>query len=896
MRCLSDDALKLLRAGATAITSRPLLASVIMRQFVEWQSGEGQMTWRRPRVLSINAWLTALWKQRRYAEPGTPVLLTTQQETFLWHSVIERDESAAAPLLEVGATARQARLTALACAEYEIPLSDPRWRQDHDPAEFARWLKQLNQMCEREGWITLAQWWRLVPEWLRAETHLGEKLLLAGLEARTPALQRVMTAWEDSGGEVIWEKPLRSCPSLTKTRLTLQPCESQEAEWDNAARWARHLVETNDRASIGILVPDLDSSHARVQRVFDDVFTPGHLATAVSGQKPEVAIESEPVHMNSAAPLREHPVVASAMLLLEAVADRFDIASASALLRSPYLAGAAAERMVRAQADVYMRRSRDLEVSLAFLVRAAKRAPLARRLFLDLQVFLMRRPENADFAYWARFIADLLKLAGWPGDAELSLSELAAVEEWKNSLSTLASLGLVSTTVTWPKAAIQLRRLLAAHQLRGDVMTAPVQILDIRDAASIHFDHVWVLGLSPEHWNLRFDLFPLIPRALQVEAKMPHATAAQQRIHEREMLDALVHAGAEVVASFVKTPLPKLTSLIDERSDFDVNEGGLSNEGMWAGTLWPRAFVVSSELERLPDSEAPHARNAKPTGGTRIIKYQSECPFRAFAEIRLNAIEPEEGTFGFDAMERGQYLHQVLEFVWKQIRTHQRLKEHSASELEALVNEGIAAATATVDEQSEFHRELTEVERLRLGSLILDWLDMEKQRQQPFAVEEMEQGKTVEIEGVTIKLRIDRIDRVKGDKLLLIDYKSGPQRFEKLEGERPEEPQLLVYAAATGDAVEGLIFGQVRRGDLKLVGIAKDQHASGRKLKALGAGWGSQRLRWNETVRRLARDFRQGVATVDPTPKACAFCKIKPLCRIQEIRESGALAEAEGDE
>ena len=56
------------------------------------------------------------------------------------------------------------------------------------------------------------------------------------------------------------------------------------------------------------------------------------------------------------------------------------------------------------------------------------------------------------------------------------------------------------------------------------------------------------------------------------------------------------------------------------------------------------------------------------------------------------------------------------------------------------------------------------MERLRLGSLVLDWLDMEKQRQQPFTVEEMEQGKTVEIEGVTIKLRIDRIDRIKGDR------------------------------------------------------------------------------------------------------------------------------------
>ena len=303
MRCLSDDALELVRAGATAVTSRPLLARVIMRQFVEWQNADGQTTWQRPRVLTINAWLMSLWKQRRYAEPTTPILLTAQQETCLWHSLIERDESTATPLLEVGATARQARLAALACAEYEIPLGDPRWRQDHDPTQFAGWLKQLNQMCDQEGWITLAQWWHLVPEWLRTENHLGEKLLLAGFDLQMPALQRVVKAWTDSGGEVVWEKPLRSDTSRTKTRLTLRSCESQEAEWDQAARWARQMMETTDSTSVAVVVPDLDSNRSRVQRVFRDIFTPGHLAAAVSSRKQEEAIEAEPTFIwSSAAP------------------------------------------------------------------------------------------------------------------------------------------------------------------------------------------------------------------------------------------------------------------------------------------------------------------------------------------------------------------------------------------------------------------------------------------------------------------------------------------------------------------------------------------------------------------------------------------------------------------
>ncbi len=886
MRCLSDDDVKLLSDGATAITQRPWLSSVIMRQFVERQSVEGQATWYRPRVLHLHAWLTSLWKQRRYAGATTPVLLTAPQETFLWHQIIEREGATyAGALLEVGATARQARSTALTCAEYEIPLEDPAWQQAHDPNQFAIWLRQLNDLCAREGWLTLAQLWRLMPGWLGEGRKLdqAQTLLFTGFDSITPALQRIVGALP--AGAVTFADPLRAQSHVTKYRS-----DSPEQEWELAARWARNLVEENESASIGILVPDLDSCHERVRRVFDDIFEPGHLAAAVSGQSG--SSNASPVHVGSAGRLSDHPLIAAALLVLEAVDERIPIASASALVRSPYLGGAAAERALRARADVQMRRSRELEVSLASLTGAMRGAPHAKRLFVDLQVFLKRRPESADVAYWARFIADLLKVAGWPGDSDLSVAEQALVEEWKDALSTVSSLGIVSTTVTWRKALVQLRRLLTVQQPhRGDAMS-PVQLLDVRDAPGIQFDHVWVIGLSPEQWHSRFETFPLIPRALQMHAKIPYVTLAGQRQRERKTLDAMIHAGREVVASYVNDPLPMLSSY----GQATALDPALHADAFWQGALWHRAFRPCSEMDQLLDSEAPHARNAKPAGGARILKSQSECPFRAFAEIRLNAIKPVEGTFGFDAMERGQFMHRVLEFVWKRIGTQGRLKALPEDELKLLVGEGIAAATNTTIEESEFHRELTEVERLRLATLVLDWLDVEKQRLMPFTVEVTEQGTAFEIEGVTIKLRIDRIDRLENGKRLLIDYKSGKQKCEKLQGERPDEPQLLVYAAAMGDTVEGVLFGQVMRGDLKLVGITKDPQYSSQKTNALGMGWARQQREWNDTVRRLAQGFRQGEAAVDPKTRACDFCETKPLCRIQEIRAEGAGDDEEGDE
>ena len=60
-------------------------------------------------------------------------------------------------------------------------------------------------------------------------------------------------------------------------------------------------------------------------------------------------------------------------------------------------------------------------------------------------------------------------------------------------------------------------------------------------------------------------------------------------------------------------------------------------------------------------------------GGYGTFKMQAECPFQAFATMRLNARELDRADWGLDPAERGQLVHRALEGVWGEIKDRDTL-------------------------------------------------------------------------------------------------------------------------------------------------------------------------------------------------------------------------------
>jgi probable DNA repair protein len=626
------------------------------------------------------------------------------------------------------------------------------------------------------------------------------------------------------------------------------PFETFAQEMEYVARSVRRLLE-NGEQSIGILVADL-ASHARdLSRTLLDI----HIRRGTWA---------------------ETPVISNALLLLELAQPRVHHASAGAILRCPFIDGNREERSLRAQADAKLHKARELDFSESEIERASWDCPILYQILRKIFKIKSKLAPLMRLPAWSAAFSDILEAAKWPALDHIGDAEQQAVDEWSKALSELAALGLVSPPVTLNQALSHLRSLLSRPCELGD-WSSPVQILDAAESEGIEFDHVFILNACEEAWPPPSALSPLIPYKLQRRHQVP-ASTPQSLAEERERKTRALLASAPLVqVTYTGNLAPSIRPYVNL----------ITPERMTSQPL------ESAELESQDDWQAPALPQSEAVqGGAGIIKSQSLCPFKAFAEYRLNARGDDEASIGYDALERGECAHKALELIWLELGTQQALKALSTEDLKLLVQKHIENAVRTDD--SGPIRALTSLaERDRLVNVVLQWLGVEKERAAPFAVERLEEKREVELAGLKLNLRMDRVDRLSNGSLVLIDYKSGAQTTKKLEGGRPQEPQLLVYAAVMDEPIDGLYFGELRNRKARPVGHGARKHfPKQRGSQEHTNDWDEFLASSKETVFRLANEFQQGAAAVAPISGACAYCRVRPICRV------GASSEGETDE
>ena len=155
---------------------------------------------------------------------------------------------------------------------------------------------------------------------------------------------------------------------------------------------------------------------------------------------------------------------------------------------------------------------------------------------------------------------------------------------------------------------------------------------------------------------------------------------------------------------------------------------------------------------------------------------------------------------------------------------------------------------------------------------------------------------------LTIAGRVDRVDRLASGALAVIDYKSGSPRVAGWIGDRPDDPQLPLYALAMGDAVAAVAFARLKAGEFGFSGLAREEglipgvpSVEGHRGVARVAGsWEELLAQWRASTDDLATRFARGESAVDPKRglASCRHCELHPLCRVHE--RLGALAPDEG--
>ncbi len=497
---------------------------------------------------------------------------------------------------------------------------------------------------------------------------------------------------------------------------------------------------------------------------------------------------------------------------------------------------------------------------------------------------------------WAEMVPRLVEAMGWPGSPRLSSAEFQAARRWQQAVDACGSLGFDDRRIDWKEFLSELDRALEDTLYAPESLDAPVLIAGPAESAGLSADAVWFLGADEDAWPARGSTHPLLPLDVQREAGMPHATPQLDWDLAHSVTRRLIASAPVVRFSYAR-----------QKEGVETRPSGLIELLAGAPQEMPAEFAPRQSplprTEQVEDfSRIPLATSAsgpgapEVRGGSTVLTSQSQCPFKAFATARLGAQAWKPAEAGLTAAQRGQLLHAVLHAVWGApphgIRTLAELE--GLADLRSFVQGHVDRVMAErVPQAAGEHmpRRYLELEALRLTRLVTEWLEFERTRA-PFTVLATERDAVTNIAGLNLKLRLDRVDRLNDDSVLVIDYKTGDVSPHSWELPRPDDVQLPLYAgfALGDDLLGGLVFAKIRPGKLCFMGKVGDATAT--LIPTLKSSSSLEQtpfsaemlIGWKEAIEQLARDFLAGRANVDPRdpPATCERCGLYTLCRIQE--------------
>lgn len=780
---VEQDIWPMLNRDATLVTVNRRLARYLTAGYTAYQLNEGHTAWETPEIIPFSVWLQRIYDQAALAACARgaatlPVLLTPVQELRVWENVI--DESAYGKgLLQIPEAAKIAMQAWEICASWRLPMNEISQAAPDDTLAFLAWADQFQSKCRENQWQDNERLGDAVADLFRSLLiRPPEALVMAGFDELSPLEKSVIDAACAYGAELYALAP----PSPNHT-LVKQAFADTESEMTAAAKWVRARLEQNPAGRIGVIVFDLASVREKVIRIFDDVLHPG---LVLSIKNPQSRIYNVSLGQS----LSRYPVVADALLFLHMacsqnvapnVTPNVTIDEYSQWLRSPFWAGGEKEFTARAILDAEIRKIGDTDIPIRRFMELSKK--ISSRIWGDpgnIAVLLgcMHRwmdviekiPESQKPSFWAETFARLLDTAGWPGDRTLESDEYQSISAWQDSLRRFAEMDLVMPDMDMAFAFADFKRMVDNTIFQPESTNAPVQVMGLLEPAGEAFDFLWIMGLHEERWPQPPRPNPLLPVGAQRRHNVPHASVEREYGFARQILNRLLASAGQIMVSYPvsdgETELfpSSLIAGIPDRLHPEMQMR--SSYEYWS------QIQASISLEQIQDLSGPPIEDNTPiSGGTGILKAQAACPFSAFAKYRLKAERIETPIIGLNAAKRGGLVHRALQYVWEILQSHQGLINRNAYELADAVAEAVGRA---IDEQAKnqpgaFTERFSVLERDRLKSLLIQWLEQEKQRSS-FTVVQREKKISCRIGGIELQMIADRIDRTDDGRLVIVDY------------------------------------------------------------------------------------------------------------------------------
>ncbi len=871
------------------------------------QIERGETQWEALKITTLSDWLnsvieTAILLNEIDANSVPTDALTTTQEGLLWEQSIQQSlkTNSAADLFDTSGLASAAMEANRLLTEWRLTFNLS--EATEETQQFMQWREDFQQRCKVSNVLEAVRYEEWQMTCLQKDAgQLPAHIQLAGFDRLHPNIRRLIAVLEKRGVTVS-TYPLTLPEPQQLVHVTLN---DQDAECRAAVAWAQTQLLQNPNAKLAIVVPELEALRPKLSDLLDDVF---HPQTAASAQAEAMRCYD----FTLGVPLSSLPIISTALDLLRFAWQKQALLQSeiTQLLASAYWSDSFGEANARAKLDARMRQEMPLNLSSyrfsRFLHHACEDdyALTLPNLLANTKSLMGVAQDNSRFAStkeWAETFKTALELTRWQGMRSPSSHEFQAVKSFNKVLQQLASLAPLVGKMSANEAIKRLTQLCKVQIFQPERKTqAAIQVMGMLEAVAEPLDGIWVMGMNDHVWPPIARHNALLPAHIQRDAKTPNASSDVQAEFALAIHQRLIKSASQVTFSSAKKDGERELRISPLMHDIPHLDSTIALSNTLAESL---AQQSAHDWQWLDDHQAPPIKTGECVGGgTGLLKAQAICPAWAFYQYRLNARKLDEPVNGLDVMERGTLVHAVLAKFWvgrSQADWQDTIPDNLKAELLVIAEQVLSDFNA--ERNNTFSEQFLNLEAARLSKLVFAWLiEVEMLRPQGFCVLACEQEHNIEIEGISIKLIIDRIDQLDDDRLIVIDYKTGSQLdYKNWSQPNITEPQLPIYAAfilqEAGSDIGAVCYAKVRSADHAFVGIAAADELiqgaavfddnRGRKVfdETNFPNWQSIIQHWKNSITFTAISLKNGDAAVTfDNENQLAFCDVKPLLRLPE--------------
>lgn len=793
--------------------------------------------WRPTEIIPMSRFFEKIWRELEVQIPEDPArLLQETQMKHIWRSIIDGSQykqlqdKLLTPVLEAWR---------LIC-HYKIENSILENYLEHpDQIIFDEWLKCYQATCQEQQWIDpytlpthLLHHASNVVKWLD-----GKTIHLYGFIDFPPLYQRFFQELQTRGihcQHIAAEKIEETCHVKRIFKDT-------EDELDRMLEWC--ATSWTPTTQIACIVPTLNQDKQMLQR--------------------RLSRKLSPEHFNIANPqsLFDYPLIEETLLLLKWQHKPLKLSTIERLLRSFLFNWSQFSPEGLFTIGEKLRQQKLFECSYINFAMLASSS--------DIKLpFAAASHEPQPLAVWGKTFARFLTQFGWASQS-MNAIEMDLIQKWHTVIETLQRIDPLHKAVEIDSALHLLEMLLKETVYESNVNHhAPVQILGHLEAGGLTFDSIWISNMTESQWPTPLNPNPFLATRLQRHLKIPNADPGHTLIFYQRLFDQLHHSAKQVIYSL---------------SEFSGDVPQAESHFIAALTCQLPEVTQPSWLNIACEYYQDDFGHAYPSkrlrGGAHGLMLQAECPFKGYARLQLTCDPLEIDDPYINFLIRGQLFHELMARVWQAEPKQDSLKSKQAT-LKPLLVAHLDEIIKNFSLEDNFPPRLLSLEKSRVTSLALEWLEVNDLTRPPFEVREVEAEKHIEIDGIQIYFRIDRIDTLPSGDRLIIDYKTGLPQLTKTISTPLLDPQLPLYLIAT--KAQGFAFAVARHKETNLKGIAKNDW--GLKGIKVAESWDALLEIWQKEISRLIREIKAGFAKASPASSdACQFCELDTICRIKEV-------------